>query len=419
MKRALLSLLLLAALLLSGCSAMLNGSYVRVTPAEDRLSAGEDPSVIEVENRSDLISAILDLVRQGVEQGVVRLVSYSGDVEADLAAACLEVAQEDPLGAYAVESIKYDYTHVISYYEANIYLSYRRSHEQVASISRVTGSSAIRTELRAALLDFAPEVVLQVSYFAEDEESIRELVRQAYYETPIAALGMPGISVTLYPAETNGYQRIVEIQLAYAESADALREKSQQLADAAQGISVSLFSLPDDDALEQVHAMVNAMVSYVPEGSAPAESASCSTAWHALVEHQADSEGIALAVSLLCQRLEVESMVVSGTRDGQTHYWNIVRLSSGEFRHVDATRADGFSLSDADLVSQGYAWNREDGSIPLCGEQPPVSPEPQESAVPASEEGSNLEAAPDAEAPAEADGTAASGDLLSRFLPGL
>ncbi len=72
MRRSLLALLLAGLLALSGCSAMLEQAYTRVEPAEDRLSTGEDPSVIEVEDRSALATAVLTLVRQGADHGVVR-----------------------------------------------------------------------------------------------------------------------------------------------------------------------------------------------------------------------------------------------------------------------------------------------------------------------------------------------------------
>lgn len=375
--RACLALALSAMLVLSGCAAMLEQTYVRVERSEDQLSVGEGSSAAEVSSRAELTTAVLNLVRQGVEQGTVRLMDYRGDVESDLAGACLEVAQEDPLGAYAVESIKYDYVRVISHYEANIYITYRRTQEQVAAIAKVIGSSAIRTELRAALAEFRGEVVLQISYFNEDEEYIRELARQAYYETPVAALGEPGIAVTLYPDQATGYRRIVEIRLAYSRPADELRRLSVELATAAETLTGALTAYSEgDESLRAAYNALRGTATYIPALSEN-QGEAANTAWHALVAGEADSEGMALAFALLCQRQGRECMVVRGTLDGLPHFWNIIRLENGEYRHVDASRADGFALSDAQLLSQGYAWDREDSNIPLCGEQPAVQTEEQ------------------------------------------
>ncbi len=389
MKKRALCLLLAAALVLSGCSAMLEQTYTRVEPAEERLAVGEDPSVIEVEDRPALTSAILSLVRQGVEHGVIRLKNYRGDVEADLSDACLEVAQEDPLGSYAVESIKHDFSHIISYYEANIYIDYRRTHEQVSSLVRVTGSSAIRAEIKNALASFAPEVLLQVSYFAEDEDYIRDLVTQAYYESPAAALGLPDATVTLYPAQTAGYRRVVEIQLGYAESPEVLRKKSAQAVEAAEELCVPMLYLARDRALSAVFTALRENAGYLPADAR-------STAWHALNRGGADSEGLALAVGLLCGRLKLESMVVAGTLEGEPHFWNVVRLENGEYRHMDVSNPNGCLFSDAAALERGYAWDRKSGSIPRCGEQPP-KPTPTPTPTPEFTPPPEGEATPDPE----------------------
>ena len=94
--------------------------------------------------------------------------------------ACLEVVQEDPLGAYSVDFIRYDVTPIVSYYEAAVEITYRRTREQVASIVDATGAAAIRSELSRALSAFSTEVVLRISYFEEDEAYIQQLVRDAY-----------------------------------------------------------------------------------------------------------------------------------------------------------------------------------------------------------------------------------------------
>lgn len=373
MKKRAFCLLLAALLALSGCSAMLEQTYTRVEPADERLSTGEDPSVIEVEDRPALTTAILSLVRQGVEHGVIRLKNYRGDVESDLSDACLEVAQEDPLGSYAVESIKHDFSHIISYYEANIYIAYRRTHEQVSSLVRVTGSSAIRAEIKGALASFSPEVLLQVSYFAEDGDYIRELVTQAYYESPAAALGLPDVAVTLYPTETAGYRRVVEIQFSYAESPETLRKKSAQAVEKTEELCAPLLYLTENQAFSALFTALRRQAAFLPaDGEIPR-----STAWHALTQGGADSEGLALAVELLCRRLELDSMVVSGALEGETHFWNVARLENGEYRHMDVSSPSGCLFSDAAALERGYAWDRESGSIPRCGEQPPKpTPEP-------------------------------------------
>jgi hypothetical protein len=348
MKKAMTAALLAALLTVSGCASMLNRDYLSVTSFEPVSGSSDSTSALRVESYQELVNAILYLVSAGEEHGVLTLYNYTQDVETDLTRACLEVVQEDPLGAYAVDYIKHDYTLIVSYYEANIDIAYRRTPEQVASIVSVTGSSAIRRELSRTLADFSSQAVLRVSYFAEDEDYILELVRQAYYDTPTAALGMPEVAVSLYP--DSGQQRIVEIDLTYSAGADTLRRRSQELK------ALTLDQLSQPATAQSLYAALRGSVA-IEEGSGH------SSAYDALIEGVADSEGAALAYQLLCDQAGIECTVVVGTLDGAPHFWNIV--TEEDARHVDLS-AGLLALTDDQLTALGqYDWDRTE--YPSCG----------------------------------------------------
>lgn len=349
MKKAVFALLLAGVVTLTGCASMLERDYMSVTPYEPVSNSVDSSSSLRVENYQELVNAVLYLVSEGEEHGVLGLYNYTQDVETDLTRACLEVVQEDPLGAYAVDYIKHDYSLIVSYYEVNVYITYRRTPEQVASIVSVTGSSAIRRELSNTLTSFSPEAVLRVSYFAEDEDYILELVRQAYYDAPYAALGMPEVEISLYPAA--GQQRIVEIGLTYPASPEVLRRRSQELKE------LAVAQVPESATAESLYQTVVDSVT-IEEGTG------LSSAYDALIEGAADSEGAALAYQLLCDRAGVECTVVRGALNGVPHFWNIIGAEDGMFRHVDLS-AGLFSLTDGALTEQGaYQWDR--GEYPVC-----------------------------------------------------
>ncbi len=357
MRRILPVLLLLA--LLCGCSSMLERTYLVVTPHPEHPAIADDSDVLQVSTYQDLVNGVLYFVNQGAESGVIRLVDYTRDVESDLNSACLEVARDAPIGAYAVDFIKYDYTRVVKYYEASITISYRRTLEQIQSIQNVTGSTAIRAELREALLDFAPESVLHIAYFNEDETYIEALIRQAYYDAPAAAFGMPEYTVSLYPK--TGSERIVEILLTYPEDPEVLQRRSAQLQQQAAQLTESFQALSSRRAAQSLFELLRDRV----EAAEPASDGSRSTAYAALMENRADSQGVALAFQLLCQTLGLESTVVEGTLEGQSHFWNIFALEDGSYRHVDASRAGGLLLTDEELSALDYQWDRE--AVPACG----------------------------------------------------
>ena len=351
MKRQLLAgVTALTLLATPGCSAMLNRDYVDVTAHNTTSPTTEgDPSTLRAESYQELVNALIYFINQGVETGTVRLYMDSDAVEGDLEAACLEVVQEDALGAYAVEYIKYSVSPVVTYHQADVQITYRRSKEQIASIVSVTGITAIRSELKSALTSFAPEQVLRISYFDGDADYILGLVREAYYDAPAAALGMPQAEVHIYPE--SGRQRIVEILLTYPLDTSVLNERRDQLEQESRRLTQPLSSLEGDAALLAAGKTVLNAGGYRPSGG--------NTAYDALLKGGADSEGLALAMSLLCQTMDLSCQVISGTLNGQPHFWNEVESSSGR-RYVDLTSfsVSGQSLYTAEqLAAQGYAWD--------------------------------------------------------------
>ena len=357
MKRAIVAVWVAGAILLSGCSALLNREYSYVVPHNMTPTAAEgDPSILRAENYQELVNALIYFVSQGMETGSVRLYSDWEDVEADLDAACLEVDQEDPLGAYAVEYIKYSVASVVTYYEADIQITYRRTKEQIASIVSATGTTAIRNELESALANFSTEQVLRISYFNEDEDYIHTLCQEAFCANPATALDMPDVEVAIYP--DSGQQRIVEILLSYHLEPQELERRHATLLQTADNLVQALGPVTGDEAILAAAKTVLAQGGYLPTGG--------STAYHALLEGGADSQGLALAQALLCQELGIPCQVVPGKLNGEPYFWTVVSTQSG-WRHLDITHMDPAQspfLVDEQMAAAGFTWDA--ASVPRC-----------------------------------------------------
>lgn len=344
MKKSIIALLLAGLILLSGCSTMLEREYFVSRPYTPISSSSVGGSSLRVENYQELLNAILYLVSRGEEHGVLSLYNYTAqDVENDLSRACLEVVQEDPLGSYAVDYIKHDYSLIVSYYEVNLNIAYRRSQEQLSSIISVTGSSALRQELRRALVSFNPSTTLRVSYFTEDEAYIKELVEQAYYDAPSVALGKPEVSVSLYP--DSGHQRIVEVQLTFPYSADIMLQRSQDLKNLATSLTPQV-------------ATPKVLQEIILSALDITENEDYCTTYDALIRKISNSEGIALAFQLLSDQYNLPCVVVRGQLDGKNHFWNLVSEDGVNYRHVDLS-AELLNLTDEELTQAGsYEWDR-------------------------------------------------------------
>ena len=224
MKHTLLILLPLC-LLLSACAPMLERSYTSETPHVQFSDEAENASILRAETYQGLVSALLHLIGQGDEEGVIHLyqyVSVTGTAESDVDQACLEATQRDPLGAYALDYIKYNVQQTASYYEVTVKLAYVRTPEQLGSVISVTGSSAVAMELPDLLTEQPGEVLFRISHFAEEDsgETIRQAVLDSYAETKdkeeLPAL--TDVVVNLYPE--SGPQRLAEILLTWEDTAD-------------------------------------------------------------------------------------------------------------------------------------------------------------------------------------------------------
>jgi hypothetical protein len=261
-----------------------------------------------------------------------------------------------------VEDITYTVTPIVSCYEATFQLSYRRSLAEVSALVPVTGITAIRSQIQTAMASFQPELALRISYFDGDEAYIRSLVEQAYLTSPETALELPSTSVIFYPEGSR--QCIAEISFSYQLSPSELNQRRSALDRRTKQVADILDNIPGEQGVLAIRSAILETAVYNPNGG--------SSPYNALVEQQADSLGLALAMSLLCQRLGFSCQVVNGSLSGQPHYWNIVYTGSG-YHHLDLTQLlsseDSSPLrSDHFMAENGYLWDTL--TFPACEEIP-------------------------------------------------
>ena len=218
MRKKLLCALLLGCFLLSGCGSMLDRSYEDSSPHIQFSDEDQDPSILRAETYQGMVSALLHLVGQGEPDGIIRLyqyVSVTGSASSDVDQACREVTQEDSLGAWAVDYIKYDVGQTPAYYEVNVKLAYTRSPEEIRQVISVTGSSAIPRELVDLLPSLPTQAIFRSSYFTARDSAapIRQGVLAAYASQSLPLPPLEAVTVNLYPNQ--GQQRVAEILLSW------------------------------------------------------------------------------------------------------------------------------------------------------------------------------------------------------------
>ena len=303
-KRALLVLTALSLMLsASACASVFAASHSYVTEYSDEIESIGDSSGTEIKNYSQLKNAISDMVNSGQTAGELSFSGYTGSVRDDMAAACYEIKTQTPMGAYAVDELNYELNRIVSYYTAEISISYRRSIQEIEAVVMLNGVSSLRSYVTEAVNEQSGRLVLRIFSSIVNEEYIRNIVSDAYLNNPLMSAREPYAGVTGYPAE--GMNRIYEIELDYGMDADEMTELRDRLN---RRINALCQNVTEHEtwrcALELAQALSGSF------RAADSGDGSADTVSGALLEGRASSMGAALTYKVLCDEMEIECIEI-------------------------------------------------------------------------------------------------------------
>ncbi len=399
-------LLLAAALCLtaSGCASILEGEYHAAQRYVDELPLKEGSDVI-VRSYTALKTAILALVESGQAEGKLSFSGYSGEPSEDLPRACSELKSDNALCAYAVDYFSYDLSRIVSYYEARVFVNFRRSAEEIAAIRNIGAVSRVRDALFEAMHNSDTSLVVQAVGPELSNAELQNMAQEYYYGAPLDCLQLPYVSLRVYPG--TGIYRIYEIGVNYGSDESSRAVLSEQLNNAALALCAEIRE--ENEAQEgDGTALAELAAQRLAERSAWAQSVSGYdlTAYGALVGARASDEGLAMAYKALCDLLGLDCIVISGRMDKAPHVWNMVRAGDdreAHYFHVDVSQllldAEGGELRA--LRGEYEMWGRYWWDIdlyPFYGETvAAIEPEPDAENGEEGEAGERLEDGEDAE----------------------
>lgn len=215
-----LALPALALCLLTACAPLLEREYSTVEPHSSKFWESEAADTLRAENYQDIVNDLLLLIGQHTETATLRLYNFGDEltVADTLERATVEIQQETPLGAYAVEYITSSSQTQRGYYEVALQIGYRRTAEQIQSVVNATSTEAIYSLLETALADGRTELAVRIGYWTQDgQERVAAAVSQLREDLGLAET--PSWVVNYYPAD--GSVGLIEFLLdEEAESAD-------------------------------------------------------------------------------------------------------------------------------------------------------------------------------------------------------
>lgn len=368
-----LAFLVLLCLLLGGCSWM-RGSYSSVTPHEEHSQTGLD-EVITAKDYIQLRQALEELIQAGRTSAIIYVPDFDpNQVGTSMDMAIRYVRNTFPVGAYAVEEIRYELGASSGRPAVAVEISYAHSYVEIQKIRRVPDMDSAKEIVYQVLDSHNGGVVLWVDSYASMD--IAQLTESYGAEHPDRLMEIPQVVVGLYPE--NGVSRIVEIQFTYQNSRDTLRQMQQQT----QQLFTSAEMYVSPDASD--HLVLTQLYTFLVERFDYKVDTSITPAYSLLRHGVGDSKAFATVYAAMCRNAGLECFVVTGTRAGEPWCWNIVR-DNGLYFHVDLLRCNasgGFAeLLDGDMA--GYVWDYS--GYPPCDKRAL----PQESATEPQEEPEN------------------------------
>lgn len=348
-------LLLVCCLLLCGCDSWMDGSYSSVNPhmEEDyRVPQG----VITVSGYHEIRKALEEMADSGLESRVLSVGDADREeVSRQLDQAIRHVTTSYPMGAYALESMTYEWGTTGGVSTVKITAQYIHGRGEIQRIKHVNSEDAVAL-ITASLRQYDAGLVLLVADYSGTDYA--QLVADIAQERPDMMVEVPQVTVNTYP-ET-GAQRVLELSFLYQSSRDSLRTMQSEVQRVFYSAAMYVSSGAED------HIKLTQLYSFLMERYDYTVQTSITPSYSLLCHGVGDSKAFATVYAAMCSRTGVESFVVSGTRAGEPWFWNIV-CDAGVYYHVDllASNADGGYRAMTDEEMTDYVWDY--AAYPACG----------------------------------------------------
>jgi hypothetical protein len=254
-----------------------------------------------------------------------------------------------PLGAYAVSEIDYEIGKSFGRSALAVEITYYRSLAEIDAVQNAETPAQFADILHHALRTLKVSVAVNVKNYTEMDYA--QMVRDYAMLYPQYVMEEPRVSATVYPQ--TGKNRIVELFFTYDTSRIALQRMQEQVSLVFS--SSELYVSGDGTAMEKYGQLYSFLMINRHDYSVQT---SITPAYSLLHHGVGDSKAFAMVYKTMCQNADLQCQVVSGTRDGEAHYWNLIRFGGTDY-HVDllaSNEAGEFTLMLPEEMS-GYVWD--------------------------------------------------------------
>ncbi len=345
--RRLLALTLIAVLilLLSGCEFWMKDDYVSVKPFEVQ-NVNNEGEIITASSYLDIRQALESFVDSCTQSAVIAVPDLDENTAHYYMKSAISYIQTSyPIGAYAVESVHYEIGTNAGEQAIAVDISYMFNRLELMRIRHVTDTASAALRIQETLEQYGADITLYVANYTEMD--FIQMVQDYVDENPQLCMEMPQIVVAVYPK--TGKERVLTLSFTYRNSREVLRSMQENVQEI-----FSYLEAGDGTEMERytnLYAYLMGLHQYNIETSI--------TPSYSLLRYGVgDSKAFATVYAAMCRRIGLPCQVISGTRNGEAWYWNLISADKTVY-HVDllqSAEAGGFSLQDPALMT-GYVWD--------------------------------------------------------------
>lgn len=363
MRKKFPALLVALCLLLSGCTNWMDGSYSSVYPYTERGQQTQDQTV-SVATYTQLREALVDLVERSSESMLLNVAQMNQEQIPDLMDRAVSyVLESTPIGAYAVEKINYEHGTSGGQDVLFVTAEYNHNRPEIRRMKRAQSMDDAKDIIADAMDQCEARVVLLAETYRNTD--IPQYVKDYADSNPELIMEVPQVTVNMYPEK--GTARVLEIVFSYQTNRENLRSMQSRVRPLFTSAELYVSgNHADQEKYAQLYAFLMERHDYTLETS-------ITSSYSLLVHGVGDSKAFATVYAAMCRRAGLKCMVVSGTREGEPVFWNMIQVGD-RYCHVDllrSSREERFSMwTDEEMA--GYVWDYS--AYPKCN--PPESLEP-------------------------------------------
>lgn len=352
---------ILSVILLTGCDSLMDGHYYMAAPHQSDSSAGVNTDS-EVSTYAELRSKLSQLVYAGTEEAVIYYPGVEQQVlDGYMRSAVKYVLDATPIGAYAASEIVYDLGTNAGVQAVAITVTYNHPRAQILRIRHVEDMLDACSLIEGALKNCDAAITMHVNEYAALD--ILQYVQDYVDANPDVCMELPQVTAAVYP--DYGAARVIEVLFSYQTSRDDLRNMQQTVAPIFN--SAELYVSGDAEDAEkylQLYAFLMERHDYQIETA-------ITPTYHLLRHGVGDCKAFATVYGAMCRRAGLYCQVVSGTRQGESWYWNVI--TDGEtLYYVDLLACNErgeFFMRTQDKM-KGYVWDYDQFQLEQTEGQP-------------------------------------------------